>query len=137
MPGVSLSTAKSYSCPCKNGAGQRMGMDMLWSLLSMTRKTKGDKKKPSKICLITHFFLPALFPARSPPASWVAQPEQHHISSVCPSSGESLCVVPTRTRWDARCFVDARSLSSAVAGESLAQRAGGLGTAPAPDGRGV
>lgn len=45
MAGVGLSTDKSFSCPCKNGAGQRMGVDKLWPLLSMTVKTKEGKKK--------------------------------------------------------------------------------------------
>lgn len=76
MPGVHLPSAKSYRCPCKNWAGQKIGthtltlmIDSYWWLKENLKN--GEKKKK----FFVPFLFSALLPSQSPSESLVTQPE--------------------------------------------------------------
>lgn len=76
MPEVHLPSAKSYRCPCKNWAGQKIGthtltlmIDSYWWLKENLKN--GEKKKK----FFVPFLFSALLPSQSPSESLVTQPE--------------------------------------------------------------
>lgn len=112
MPGVHLPSAKSYRCPCKNWAGQKIGthtltlmIDSYWWLKENLKN--GEKKKK----FFVPFLFSALLPSQSPSESLVTQPEPCNSAaalSIRKSIHVHACIQPTHDHHEEWCGAKVR-----------------------------